>query len=147
MKCPACFNELTEFTIGGVTVDACEGGCAGIWLDAFELNRLDEPHEVAGDTVLHLQRDPALVIDHQRRRDCPRCGNIKLMRQLFSPQVRVEVDHCPQCAGYWLDAGELEKIRAAKTLAASSIATSSSGLSMETIRFLYRQKLNQNSQS
>ena len=141
MKCPACFNELTQLTIGGVTVDACEGGCAGIWFDAFELQRVDEEHEVAGDQVLHLQRDPALAVDFQRKRDCPRCAGIKLKRQLFNPQVRVEVDHCPQCAGYWLDAGELEKIRAEKASSASQVAASGPGLSMEAIRFLYRQKL------
>lgn len=140
MKCPACFNELTEITIGGVKVDACEGGCAGIWFDAFELQRVDEQCEVAGDQVLHLQRDPALTVDFQRKRECPRCEGIKLKRQLFNPQVRVEVDHCPQCAGYWLDAGELEKIRADKALAGKSKAAGA-GLSMEAIRFLYRQKL------
>jgi len=147
MKCPACFNELTEYTIGGVTVDACEGGCAGIWLDAFELKQVDEQHEVAGETVLHLQRDPKLTIDFARRRDCPRCGNIKLMRQYFSPQIQVEVDHCPQCAGYWLDAGELETIRATKAQLAGSGAAKTSGLSMETIRFLYRKKLEESGQN
>jgi len=143
MKCPACFNELTEITIGGVTLDACDGGCAGIWFDAFELQRVDEQREVAGDQVLHLQRDPDLTVDFQRKRECPRCAGIKLKRQLFNPQVRVEVDHCPQCAGYWLDAGELEKIRADKAVAGTG-KPAGVGLSMETIRFLYRQKLEQN---
>lgn len=143
MKCPACFHELTEFTIGGVTVDACEGGCAGIWFDAFELQRVDEQHEVAGDTVLHLQRDPRLVVDHTRKRECPRCDGIKLKRQLFNPRVQVEVDHCPHCAGYWLDAGELEKIRMEKSVSATTNSASPKGLSMEAIRFLYRQKLEQ----
>ena len=36
MKCPACFNELTELQVGNLTVDACQGGCGGIWFDAFE---------------------------------------------------------------------------------------------------------------
>lgn len=143
MKCPACFNELTQYEIGGVTVDACDGGCAGIWFDAFELQRVDDRHEVTSDQVLHLQRDPNLTVDFTRRRECPRCGNIKLMRQLFSPQVRVEVDHCPQCAGYWLDAGEMEKIRAERSLATPALAANRSALSMETIRFLYRQRLQQ----
>lgn len=141
MKCPACFNELTEIQIGGVTLDACEGGCAGIWFDAFELQRVDEQHEVAGATVLHLQRNPALAVDFQRKRDCPRCDGVKLKRHFFSAQKQVEVDQCPQCGGYWLDAGELEKIRAEKTLAEKTAQARPTGLSMETIRFLYRQKL------
>ena len=45
MKCPACFNELTEMQVGSVKVDVCEGGCGGIWLDAFELQRVDDEEE------------------------------------------------------------------------------------------------------
>lgn len=143
MKCPACPHELTEFVIGGVTVDACEGGCAGVWFDAFELQRVDDQHEIAGETVLNLQRDPRLTVDHARKRECPRCAGIKLKRQFFSPKLRIEVDLCPHCGGYWLDAGELEKIRAEKAVAAKSAAARGQGLSMEAIRFLYRQKLEQ----
>ncbi|MFO1514021.1 MAG: zf-TFIIB domain-containing protein [Verrucomicrobiota bacterium] len=143
MKCPACFNELTEFKFGGVLVDACAGGCAGIWFDAFELQKVDEQHEVPGEHLLHVQRDPNLQVDFSRRRDCPRCDGIKLQRHFFSAKKQVEVDQCPNCGGYWLDEGELEKIRAEKSLTARTTAASSAGLSMEAIRFLYRQKLEQ----
>jgi Zn-finger nucleic acid-binding protein len=143
MKCPACTHELMEFVIGGVTVDACEGGCAGIWFDAYELHRVDDQHEIAGDTVLNLQRDPKVVVDPQLKRECPRCANIKLKRQPFGPNLRVEVDHCPNCGGYWLDAGELEKIRAHKTVASHTAAATQPCLSMEAIRFLYRQRMRQ----
>lgn len=145
MICPACTHELTEFVIGGVTLDACEGGCAGIWFDAFELQRVDDQHEVAGDTVLRLQRDPRVTIDAARKRDCPRCTGIKLKRHFFSPKLKIEVDQCPQCGGYWLDAGELEKIRAEKSAGQLVRNASNKGLSMEAIRFLYRQKLGQES--
>ncbi len=141
MKCPACFNELTEFKFGGVTVDACAGGCAGIWFDAFELQKVDEPHEVPGEHLLRVQRDPTLQVDFSRRRNCPRCDDIKLRRHFFSAQKQVEVDHCPNCGGYWLDAGELEKIRAEKNLSAKATESAATGLSMEAIRFLYQQKL------
>jgi uncharacterized protein len=140
MKCPACTHELMEFVIGGVTVDACEGGCAGIWFDAYELQRVDDQHEVAGDTVLHLQKDPRLVLNPNLKRECPRCANIKLKRQPFNAELRVEVDHCPNCGGYWLDAGELEKIRAGKVAALQAAPANQPGLSMEAIRFLYRQR-------
>jgi Zn-finger nucleic acid-binding protein len=143
MKCPACSHELMEFVIGGVTVDACEGGCAGIWFDAFELARVDDQEEIPGATVLKLQRDLRLVVDHARKRDCPRCDGIKLKRQFFNPKLRIEVDHCPHCGGYWLDAGELERIRTEKSVSAKTAAASTKGLSMEAIRFLYRQKLEQ----
>ncbi len=47
MKCPACFNELAAMQVGSVKVDVCEGGCGGIWLDAFELQQVDEEEEEA----------------------------------------------------------------------------------------------------
>lgn len=37
---------------------------------------------------------------------CPRC-NTQLQ---ISNDHDVEIDHCPQCRGIWLDRGELEKI-------------------------------------
>lgn len=37
MNCPACARELTKTTAGPITVDACVGGCAGVWFDNFEL--------------------------------------------------------------------------------------------------------------
>ena len=33
------------------------------------------------------------------------------MRHFFSVKKEVEVDECPSCAGFWLDFGELGKIR------------------------------------
>jgi len=143
MNCPACAHELTEIKFGGVNIDACQGGCGGLWFDAFELKRVDEQHEVQDEHMLRIQRDPKLVVDHTRKRDCPRCEGVKLKRHFFSAQKRVEVDHCPNCGGYWLDAGELEKIREEKYLTTKTAKTKESGLSMEAIRFLYQQKLEQ----
>lgn len=108
MKCPACNGELSARVADEVSVDVCEGGCAGIWLDAFELARVDEalPREIRD-----VSRDPSLVIDQDRKRACPRCEGVKMQRHFFSADHRVEVDSCPGCGGYWLDAGELEAIR------------------------------------
>src|SRR5216683_7184195 len=117
MKCPACFNELTEMQVGSVEVDVCEGGCGGIWLDAFELQQVDEEEEEAGARLLAIERDENIVVDLVRKRDCPRCLNIKLQRHFFSAKRQVEVDQCPNCGGYWLDAGELAKIRLEKSQA------------------------------
>jgi len=41
VDCPVCANILTT-TAGRITVDACEGGCGGIWFDRYELMRVDE---------------------------------------------------------------------------------------------------------
>jgi Zn-finger nucleic acid-binding protein len=95
MKCPACFNELTELQVGSLTVDACQGGCGGIWFDAFEMEKVDKEHEAAGEPLLNIRRDERLVVDPSRKRECPRCAGIKLHRHFFSAKRRVEVDQCP----------------------------------------------------
>ena len=72
MECPVCGNRLTRMTAGGITVDACAGGCGGIWFDRYELMRVDETHESAGEKLLDIERDPDLVVDRTRRLCCPR---------------------------------------------------------------------------
>ena len=141
MKCPACDQDLTEMELGGVKVDACHGGCGGIWFDAFELQRVDEQAEVPSEHLLRIQTNPALRVDASRKRACPRCDGVKLKRHFFSARRQVEVDHCPNCAGYWLDAGELEAIRAEKVNEETVVKLQVTSVSMETIRFLYRQRI------
>ena len=34
-----------------------------------------------------------------------------MMRHPFSVKREIEIDECPNCAGYWLDHGELDAIR------------------------------------
>ena len=108
MKCPACFNELVELQVGEVLVDA-QGGCGGVWFDAFELQRVDDAGD-SGEPLLHIQRNEGIIVDFNRKRDCPRCKGIKLHRHFFSARRKVQVDQCPNCGGYWLDAGELAQI-------------------------------------
>jgi Zn-finger nucleic acid-binding protein len=141
MKCPACSNLLTQKQVGKLTVDVCYGGCGGIWFDAFELQQVDEESESAGELLLHIECDERIHVDFTRKRDCPRCDGMKLQRHLFGPCSKVEVDECPNCGGYWLDAGELERIRAEKVLATAAASTRSTGIPMEVIRTLYRQRL------
>jgi len=138
MKCPACFNELTQVQVGNVTVDACRGGCGGIWFDAFELERVDEENEAAGEPLLHFERDESIVVDTARKRQCPKCEGIKLHRHYFRARRRVEVDQCPNCGGYWLDAGELAQIRLERGETSQAQQIREGTISSETIRYLYR---------
>lgn len=138
MKCPACFNELTQLPVGSLVVDVCQGGCGGIWFDAFELQRADEEQESVGEPLLHIQRNERLTLDQSRKRECPRCTEMKLHRHFFSAKRRVEVDQCPNCGGYWLDAGELALIRAEKAQAATAEQAGHSSISKDVIRYLYR---------
>jgi Zn-finger nucleic acid-binding protein len=110
MKCPVCDAELTPLQAGSVSVDVCLGGCGGIWFDNFELQKLDDPNELAGQMLVNVKKRPDLEIDLSLRRNCPRC-HIVMMRHFSSLRRRVEVDECPSCGGYWLDAGELALIR------------------------------------
>jgi uncharacterized protein len=138
MKCPACFNELTAFPLRDLTVDICQGGCGGIWFDAFELRKVDEEGDTAGEPLLNIQRDEHLIVDKSRKRECPRCAGVKLHRHFFSAKRRVEVDECPGCGGYWLDAGELASIRAEKHQAAAADQAGQGSISIDVIRYVYR---------
>lgn len=111
MECPVCGKQLQQMTAGDVTVDVCKGGCGGIWFDNFELKKFDESHESAGEQLLKIERDESLTIDHSKRLNCPKCSNVVMMRHFFSVKKQAEVDECPGCGGFWLDAGELYKIR------------------------------------
>ena len=111
MKCPACENTLTRICENNVELDVCNSGCGGIWFDQFELKKFDEPDEQISLDLLWLERNPSVSVDHGARRDCPKCSGIVMMRHFFSAKHEVEVDECPSCGSYWLDAGELRSIR------------------------------------
>ena len=138
MQCPACSHPLTPIQVGALKVDICQGGCGGIWFDAFELKRVDDENEAEGEPLLHIQRDEKLHVDAARKRTCPRCPELKLKRHLFNPKSRVEVDECPGCGGYWLDDGELAKIREERRLMAQSESVASPEATSELIRYMYQ---------
>lgn len=111
MNCPACSNKLTQITVSNISVDICKNGCGGIWFDAYEFKKFDEPTEPAGEELLNVPRNPNVRVDHSQRIKCPKCSDVVMMRNFFSVKNQVEIDECPVCAGVWLDAGELGRIR------------------------------------
>jgi Zn-finger nucleic acid-binding protein len=98
-------------TVGGITVDVCSGGCGGIWFDRYELMKVDEYHESAGEELLRIERAPNISVDHSKRLSCPKDPGVVMMRHFSSVKRHVTVDECPSCGGYWLDVGELAAIR------------------------------------
>jgi uncharacterized protein len=113
MDCPACGHGLTSLAVGDLTVDACDGGCGGIWFDHYELRTVDEPGEALGDSLLDIPRDPSVVVDPNKRYRCPSCTDgVVMMRHFWSVRRAVTIDECPECGGIFLDAGELARIRA-----------------------------------
>ena len=111
MNCPACQNHLTQKKVQNLTVDVCENGCGGIWFDLFELKKVDEKHEAAGEELLNIKRTPGFKPDYSKRLKCPVCTDMTMLRHFFSVKHEVEVDECPNCGGFWLDHGELGQIR------------------------------------
>jgi len=119
IDCPACHRPLTILAVGRTLIDVCHAGCGGIWFDQFELQRFDEHHEGEGRLATHIERDPDVTRDPAQRLRCPRCRDVVLRRHFFSVKQQVEVDSCPGCGGYWLDHGELGRLRAEFTTAAA----------------------------
>ena len=73
MECPVCDRQLKEMEISDIVVDVCENGCGGIWFDNYELKKVDEKHESAGEKLLEIARDPNVKVDHTEQRSCPKC--------------------------------------------------------------------------
>ena len=84
MKCPACDLTMEEAVVDGIVVDVCKQGCGGLWFDNFELQKVDEPHESTGESLLQIRMEGNSVTDHSRRRKCPKCEDMMLMRHFFS---------------------------------------------------------------
>ncbi|NDD29467.1 MAG: hypothetical protein EB084_14495 [Proteobacteria bacterium] len=102
MQCPRDGCALDNVTFMSVEMDTC-AYCDSAWLDAGELRAL---HHLATDLVdgLGLEtHDPRGTIK------CPSCA-VMMQTRYFSDARRVVIDRCPQCAGIWLDSGELKII-------------------------------------
>lgn len=111
MECPVCGNGLAQMRAGEITVDACANGCGGIWFDRYELMKVDESQESAGEGLLEIGRDEGLVVDLSKRLRCPKGDDAVMMRHFFSAKRQVVVDECPSCGGHWFDPGELAAVR------------------------------------
>ena len=111
MKCPACNQSMKQVQAADVTVDVCDGGCGGLWFEQCEMEKFDEPHEGGGEALLEVARNPSVSVDRTQRLRCPKCPDSVMMRHFFSSKRQVEIDECPTCAAFWLDAGELAEIR------------------------------------
>ena len=108
LRCPACGRALYPVSFGEITLDACEGGCGGVWFDRSELKAGVWPRTGAEPKPVHMQWDPQVTVDPARPRECPRCRPTRMERHGFAGDARIQVDECPKCGGIWLDRGEAE---------------------------------------
>jgi Zn-finger nucleic acid-binding protein len=105
LMCPRDTTALTRAVENGIEVDTCPV-CRGAWYDADELARLEA-------TVTPDEDQRRGMIEYSQRQStlsCPVCG--VAMRAFNYRAYNLELDGCPQEHGFWLDAGEADRVRA-----------------------------------
>ena len=103
MNCPNCGTALQPAKRHGIDVDACPS-CKGLWLDAQELDQLEDEAFDLGDTekgTLDFAHEPSTRL-------CPKCGSVLqgFMYRLYD----LPLEFCEQGHGYFLDAGEDDRV-------------------------------------
>jgi Zn-finger nucleic acid-binding protein len=91
-----------------VEIDLCPS-CDGIWLDARELAKLDDNFFL---NVESMPLDEASPTEEDALLRCPRCEGAPVLLKVHPVDFEdVVLDTCSACRGFWLDKGELEKVR------------------------------------
>lgn len=104
MKCPRHYTAPLERTrLEGIDVAQCPQ-CTGFWLEAAELRRVLAAMDRTSSSQL---ASPACPEDEAPMR-CPRCGAVAVLVSMAPVRINV----CSACQGVWLDAHELEKLKA-----------------------------------
>jgi len=103
LKCPRDASELTKETYQGVQVDRCVT-CNGRWLDHHELDEIEA-------TIARDEDQRRATIEYAKRPSelkCPVCD--KQMRSFNYRAYNLELDTCEDAHGFWLDAGEDQRM-------------------------------------
>lgn len=103
MKCPKCNVDLVPAVRHKVNMGVCPS-CKGMWLDAQELDQLEnEAFDLGEDekgTLVYDATPTALK--------CPEC-NASLQRFNYHAYA-LALEFCPNQHGYWLDADEDNRV-------------------------------------
>lgn len=115
MNCPKCSTELIKkYYKGMIEVDACPN-CRGMWLDAHELDRLEDvafDDDAQKGSLIHFQKKTEIP--------CPHCAIP--MHEFQYRLYDLKLDYCSESGhGFWLDAGEDERVMAAMSQRAQNI--------------------------
>lgn len=108
--CPACGGPLIVVEFEGVEVDHC-CACHGLWFDAGELDVLVS---LGGGDAERLRAALATTPTERSGRRCLRCGR-RLQTVAVGDAPAVQVERCRVGHGFWLDAGELDRVALAAT--------------------------------
>ena len=115
MNCPKCTTELAKkYYKGMIEVDSCPN-CRGMWLDFNELDKLE-------DVAFDDDSRKGSLIHHQAKTEfpCPHCGTA--MDEFQYRLHDLKLDYCAENDhGFWLDAGEDERVIAAMNQRAQDI--------------------------
>jgi Zn-finger nucleic acid-binding protein len=104
MNCPKCNTDLVKkYYKGMIEIDSCPN-CRGMWLDSTELDKLE-------DMVFDNDERKGSLIHFQSKTNypCPQCGTdlLEFQYRLYD----LKLDYCAENAhGFWLDAGEDERV-------------------------------------
>jgi len=104
MNCPKCKHELVRKYYKGIfEVDSCPN-CHGMWLDSNELDQLE-------DMVFDDDSKKGSLVHYQSKTNypCPHCG--EGLEEFQYRLYDLKLDYCAENNhGFWLDAGEDERV-------------------------------------
>lgn len=99
MKCPRCNMDLVPTVRRKVDMSFCPS-CKGMWLDAQELDQLENEAFDLGDD----EKGTLVFSSTPTTQKCPLC---EATLQRFNYRAYdLEMEFCPNRHGYWLDADE-----------------------------------------
>ena len=102
MQCPRHNVDFKTDKRHGVPALECPQ-CTGIWIETSALEEIEDrvfPEELRKGTLKYG--------DHDSDLNCPHCS--KIMVRFRYRANNLELDHCPDDAGYWLDKDEDKRI-------------------------------------
>jgi Zn-finger nucleic acid-binding protein len=102
VQCPRHHVEFEEDKRHGVQALECPE-CTGVWIEPTALEQLEDrvfPEEMRKGTLKYGSQDSDL--------SCPHCGKTMVLFRYRANNL--ELDHCPDDAGYWLDKDEDRRI-------------------------------------
>jgi len=115
MNCPNCRKQLRSIRYEGIEIETCDD-CGGEWLDADELGKIVRLREVKFDAEERRAIAESTTYTGVRLEDvdrdlvCPKCGATTDPLN-YGGGSGIILDRCTGCRGFWLDAGELEKVQ------------------------------------
>lgn len=115
MNCPKDGAELKSTVYESeIEVDQCEE-CDGMWLDAGELEKIQQSSEHDyGEELREMPAYAARAYEMARQQaapdlKCPKCGE-QMVKKEYGYSSQIIIDTCLSCRGVWLDRGEIEAL-------------------------------------